>query len=108
MNIICNNCVGGRLYEVNNEQFTNPFIWERIDHNDFIYLIKNFNNINFYNTSFKLEYYKSVNYQNVLCIVDNKVPIHFTHYVYDEFTDIPTKRDLDILYKDILSYCKEK
>jgi len=108
MNIVCNNCVGGRLYESIKEQFSSPFIWERIEHADFMYLIKNFKNINFKNTEFSLEYYKSKDYQNVLCRVDNKISIHFTHYVYDKDTENPTKRNLDILYKDILTYCKSK
>ena len=108
MNIICNNCVGGRLYEVRKEQFSNPFIWERIEHSDFIYLIKNFEIIDFTNVKFSLEYYKSKDYQNVLCKVDNKISIHFTHYVYDNEIDTLTKRNLDILYKDIIKYCKEK
>lgn len=108
MNIICNNCVGGRLYEIRKEQFSSPFIWERIEHSDFIYLIKNFEKINFTNAEFSLEYYKSKDYQNVLCKVDNKISIHFTHYVYDKETNTPTKRNLDILHKDITEYCKTK
>ena len=108
MNIICNNCIGGRLYEARNEQFSNQFIWAKILHNDFIYLINNFDNIDFSNISFSLEYYKSKEYQNVLCKMDNKISLHFTHYVYNENCDTPYKKDLDVLYKDILTYSKEK
>ena len=36
MNIICNNCVGARLYEVTKQQFPNPFMWMSIDIDDYI------------------------------------------------------------------------
>ena len=108
MNIVSNNCIGGRLYEVRNEQFANQFIWARILHSDFIYLINNFDNIDFSNVSFNLEYYKSKDYQNVICKLDNKISMHFTHYVYNENYETPYKKDLDVLYKNILEYSKDK
>ena len=49
MNLIANNCVGARIYERSCVQFNNPFTWCVIKFNDYINLIKNFNNIDFYN-----------------------------------------------------------
>lgn len=40
-NIICNNCIGARMYEVNNMQFPNLFMWNAINCLDFIKLIEN-------------------------------------------------------------------
>lgn len=48
MNLIANCCVGGFLYEMNNEQFSNPFIWSMTNTASFIYLIENYDNINWY------------------------------------------------------------
>lgn len=50
MNLICNSCVGGFIYK--NElksQFKNPFIWNIIDFNSMLYLVKNYENVNFNN-----------------------------------------------------------
>ena len=44
-NIICNNCIGARLYEVSNLEFPNPVMWCATYYEDFIYFIKNYDNI---------------------------------------------------------------
>lgn len=51
MNIICNNCVGARLYEVQHKQFVNPFTWCIIPIDDFMNLILHFDEIDFINDS---------------------------------------------------------
>jgi uncharacterized protein (DUF1919 family) len=54
MNIISNNCFGGYIYKnVLKEQYSTPFIWNRIYNNDLITLLKNFNKINFNNIELK-------------------------------------------------------
>lgn len=74
MNIICNNCVGSRIYQYTNTKYNNQFIWSSIDINDFIYLINNYDNINFNN--FKL-LYKDNEY---FIKIDNKILVSYPHY----------------------------
>ena len=108
MNIIANNCVGGRLYQVRNTKFQNPFVWTRIVHDQFIYLIKNYDNIDWTHPSFGLNNIKSPNYMNAYCKVNDKLSLHYTHYVYDENEHEPTKIGLDVKYDKIIDYTKEK
>lgn len=108
MNLIGNNCIGGRLYEVKNIQFSNPFIWMRILPEEYIYLIKNYDNINFNNVQFSLEEFKYKDKFNVICNLDNKINIHYTHYFLDKSYDMPTQIDSNVYYKDIITYSKNK
>lgn len=86
MNIICNTCVGGRIYEQYKLQYTNPFIWNAIDTPDFMLLIKNYDNINFNN--FKLIYEDDIYKINI----DNLLTVTYPHYKYDKNINIPTIR----------------
>lgn len=109
MNIVCNNCVGARLYEVNHIQFNNPFTWCVIKTNDFIKLIKDFDKHNFNNAKFELENYYDKPYKSILVTIDDDIRLHYIHYIYDENASIPYKRNnTDILYKNILEYSYEK
>lgn len=109
MNIICNNCVGARLYEVTKQQFPNPFMWMVIDYNDFIKLVENYDTIDFNNPAFELETYKSNDYKSVLCILSNDIKLHYIHYIQDDSKEQPIKEaNTNILYKDILTYAKNK
>lgn len=108
MNIICNNCVGARLYETTGVQFNNPFMWSITEHKHYINLVKKFESINFSNVKFSLEYYNYKDRQNVFCNIDDTIQTHFTHYIYDTNLSEPTKRGLDIMYENILKYTNEK
>ena len=109
MNIICNNCVGARLYEVTNQQFPNPFMWSAIKWKDFIKLVSNFEKFDFNNPTFELETYLNNEYQTVLVILNNNVKIHYIYYIQDDTKETPVKENsTNILYKDILSYAKKK
>jgi len=92
-NLISNNCVGARYYERKNG-FTNPFMWNSIKYEDFIYLIKNFDKINFKNIKSKFtnnEIYREKDIENVPCIVlDNKINIYYIHHFYNK--EHPTKK----------------
>ena len=74
MNIICNNCVGSRIYQYTNTKYNNQFIWSSIDINDFIYLINNYDIINFDN--FKLLYEDN----EYFIKIDNKILVSYPHY----------------------------
>lgn len=109
MNIICNNCVGARLYEVTKQQFPNPFMWMAIDYDDFIKLIENYDTISINNPKFELETYKGNDYKSVLITLDNTIKLHYIHYIQDDTKEFPVKElNTNILYKDILTYATEK
>lgn len=78
MNIICNTCVGGRIYEQYKLQYTNPFIWNAINTPDFMSLVENYDNINFNN--FELIYKDDIYQMNI----DNLIMVTYPHYKYDE------------------------
>lgn len=109
MNIICNNCVGARLYEVTKQQFPNPFMWMSISTDDYIKLIENYDNIDLSNPSFELEYYGNNDYQTILVKLDYDIKLHYIHYIQDNDKENPVKElNTNILYKDILKYAKIK
>ena len=58
MNLIANNCVGARLYEVTEQQFPNPFMWMTIPIDNYIDLMENYDSIDLNNPKFELEVYK--------------------------------------------------
>ena len=104
MNIISNSCVGGHLYK--NEfktEFKNPFVWELIDFNSMLYLIKNWDNINWYN--FELE--KDANW-NFRIIIENKITIKYVHYKFDKNANHPYKKDIDVFSNKIWEYIVDK
>ena len=110
MNIISNNCLAGLIYHEIKQIYPNQFIFVGIDLDDFIYLIENYNNINFSNVNFDLEYRLSKTYKSVVAIVDNKIKIHFSHYQEDKTKDKITKYDdsYNVYYKNIIDYAKNK
>lgn len=109
MNIICNNCVGARMYEVSKIQFPNPFMWNAINAYDFIKLMKDYEKIDLYNPKIELEQYLKQEHKSVLVTLSNDVKLHFIHYMQDETKEQPIKeKSTNILYKDIISYAKEK
>lgn len=104
--IICNNCLGARLYMEHEYEFNNPFMWNCIEPDEFIKLIKTFNDINFNNPKFELVQKNNKTYVNA--IIGDNINFNFIHYLYDESYDEPIKVNADILYKDILIYAKNK
>ena len=70
-----------------------------------MYLIKNYDNINFNNISCSLEdYYDFVKTTNVN--IDNKINLHYLHY---RLSDDDLKREgINVFSKNIIEYTKEK
>ena len=104
-NIVSNNCVGARIYEIKKAIFETPFTWCLIKPADFLYLYENFAKINFENANVEKDgrWY--------LVNVDNKIKIYYPHYRYDEMCKKPTKRGIDelnIYYDKIEEYILEK
>lgn len=120
MLVIGNNCCGGYFYLLNNKQFNNPFVWSVIDADDFIYLIQNYENINFKNIDFTeldINRFKShieltrkiKNKKHIMGLnIDNKITVYYTHYLYDKNMNKPTKVDIDILYSKNYEYVYKK
>lgn len=109
MNIICNNCVGARMYEVSKIQFPNPFMWNAINAYDFIKLMNEYDTLDLEHPTFELETYLNNDYKTVLVTLNNGVKLHFIHHIQDDSKPTPIKeKSTNILYNDILSYAKEK
>lgn len=92
MNIIANSCVGGFIYK--NElkcPFKNPFIWNIIDFNSMVYLIKNFEKINFKNYELK----KDKNW-NFSIVIDGHVTVQYVHYKFDPKAEKPYIKYIDL------------
>lgn len=110
MNIICNNCVGARLYEVQHKQFVNPFTWCEIPIDDFIRLVENFDSIDLINDAkFSLEKVYRYEYESVNVTLPFNIQCHFVHYIKDETYLSPGKdnSNTNIRYTNILTYAKE-
>ena len=110
MNLIGNNCVTARLYEVTKQQFPNPFMWMSIPSiDDYIRIVENYKMLNLSNPKFMLEYYKQNPYQTVLVTLNSRIKLHYIHYIQDDTKNKPVKElNTNILYKDIITYAKKK
>lgn len=109
MNIICNNCVGARLYEVMKQQFPNPFMWNAIQWKEFIRLVNEFDDIRLENMTFELEKYPKNELESVVANLENGLKVHYIHYIQDSRKSTPVRENgVNILYRDILGYAEEK
>lgn len=112
-NIICNNCVGARIYQAENKQFQNPFMWCSENSKDFMNLISNYDKLDLNNVSFSFERYGSKPDDSILVTIpcgDGDIQCHFIHYVLDKSQATPIRVDStnDIRYAGIAEYAKEK
>ncbi len=116
-NIISNNCIGARYYQNNHIQFQNPFMWNLIKLSDFIFLIENFDKIDFNNI--KLYFSKNEvekDHDTDKCstiLLDNYIHIYFIHHHYTQLHKCQksiriTGNDYEIIGNDILEYLKNK
>ena len=109
MNIICNNCVGGRIYQLLNIEYNNPFMWIRIYYDSYKTIISDFDNINFKDIRFDNYLGKDEKYNHIL-INNTNIEINYTHYIQNSKFDKPTKQEKspDIYYNDIQTYTINK
>lgn len=97
MNIISQNCLAGNIYKNHlKSEFENPFIWTVIDFNSMLYLIQNWNSINFKN----YELVKDKNW-NFSIIIDEKIKIQYVHYKFNPACKNLMKDKIGNIY-----YCK--
>lgn len=103
-NLISQNCLNGNLYSLLHEQYGNPFMWTVIDFNSMLYLIQNWNTINFNN----YELVKDDNW-NFSIIIEGNVKIQYVHYKLDAKYKVPQKTGPgDIRYYKIWEFIIKK
>ena len=106
MNIICNSCVGSRLYELCNKEFNNPFMWNVISYPDFKRLIKNYDDIDF--RKFDVSIFQQSELNLVAqAIFDSLVKTYYIHYHQDARFKRPTKKSIDIYSDNIVRYTED-
>lgn len=103
MNIISNNCLSGFLYkDFLRTEFENPFVWSVIDFKSMLYLIQNYNKINFKN----FELIKDNNW-NFSIIIDNNIKVQYVHYKFSptaKTVQINPKIAGEVFYNKIWEY----
>lgn len=115
MNIICNNCGGADIYNLKKMEFNNPFIWCAVFADDMISLVEQYDKLNFKNyelIKFTEDYANKNNYDRFNptmtgILIDNKVRIFYTHYLWGTETK-PTKKGPDVFYRKNFEYAYTK
>ena len=122
MNVIANTCIGARFYQLNNMEYTNPFMWSIVPADDMINLIKNFDTINFKNYKIeKSDYYNRTEFYRKQFAnelkepyfifkvrIDNLVDLHFVHYRFNSKYNNKTTIDVNVFWNKIWEYVEEK
>ena len=111
-NIISNDCVGGYIYKdwlkTDNQ---NPFIWSSIDIENFIKIVKCYDDIDFRNIKCELVLNNSgICKQGSLIpkiIIDDDIEVNYFHYICDKAFKAQTSRSGYTLYENIISYTIE-
>lgn len=105
-NLISNNCFGGFIYKNMKIQYNNPFMFSMVHFSDIANIFKypvNWANI-------KLEQTKGPHHKNSAydIVVDNKIRIHYVHYLEDMTHEPPIVKDGNVLGKRIYKYVVQK
>lgn len=109
MNMICNNCVGARMYEVSGIRFPNPFMWMSVSPDDYVKLVEDYGDLDLSKPVFGIENYCGRDVKSVVVTLENGVNLHYIHYILDENREVPEKENnTDIFYKDIIGYAEKK
>lgn len=102
--MICNNCVGACIYKQLGKQFSNPFMWSKINEDDFIKLMNNFDSIDFSGIIINVNKEKQVEIK-----ISNDIKIVYQHYIHNsKFEDPTNTTGFDIECLDIVDYAIEK
>lgn len=110
--VISSNCISGYWYrDIVKKQYEVPFIWSNIKLSNMIYLIKNFENINFENIEVVISDGEIVNgdgRKHLKVIVDNKISVYFIHYKQSkEQIETPIIDGVNVICPDVIKYAKE-
>ena len=104
MNLISNTCLGAFIQrDWLKQSYENPFCWNVIDFKSMLYLITNYETINYNN--FEIQKDKNWNFS---IIVDNAVKIQYVHYKFDAKCETIKTRGVDVYWNKIWQYIVEK
>lgn len=105
-NIISNNCFGGFIYKWMDVQYNNPFMFSMVHFSD----ISNIFTTSLNWAKISLEHTKGPHNRNSAydIVVDNRIRIHYVHYLEDMVHEPPIVQDGNVLGKDIYKYVAEK
>ena len=95
MNLISNCCLGAFIYEMQNEEFNNPFMWTMTNTDSFISLMEHYDNINWDSIDFD-KFQRSDGEKCYSIIVENKVRINYTHYLQGKKEDHELVKGRDV------------
>ena len=120
MNLISNNCSAAFYYKFSSTAFNHPFMWCLFTPQDIIYLIKNYESIDFGNIGLPRldgKLFPSSNLvtrlvkegRNIIGVnIDDKVTAWYVHYLFDAHTDSPKTVGVDVFCKRNFEYTYEK
>ena len=109
MNLVANSCIGGYLYRLNSEAFSNPFMWAMLKCNDMIKCINGFNKVNWGNIKLTEDIDNPLpNRHTYNVTVDNEFTIHYTHYLLNHKYNEPTRLGVDVHGSSIYEYVVDK
>lgn len=109
-NIIASSCVGAYIMrDYLHQQFNNPFIWCATEHHSMLYLINNYDTINWFNVSMRMSNgFKPKSYP--ILTIDNSVDVKFVHYRFS-WPDKKLRKDstsTDVFYRFIYRFTLDK
>lgn len=104
--VISNDCISGYLYKFKNKNYPHPFIWARIYPNDFIYLIENYESINYNNFIIKNSTIENLT-DTFTFIIDNKIKLTYSHHHQNNSCLEKINNGLDLYYCDMKKYIEE-
>lgn len=105
-NVIVNDCIGGYLYRLAGVKFPNPFIWTAVGFESFLYLIQNYDSLDF--EDFLIVRHPTDKRLFNIIIAD-KVTVKCPHWLFDIKYNKPTRVDsVNIHYNRIWLYIADK
>lgn len=110
--VISSNCISGFWYkDIMKCKYEVPFIWSNIKLTDFIYLIKNFNTINFNKIKVAFsenEFLNNEGNKHLKVVVDDKISVYFTHYKQSQNAmEKPIIEGYNVVSSDIKKYAED-
>lgn len=108
--IISSNCIAGFWYrDIVKTKYEHPFIWSIVKLSDLLFLVKNFDIVNFGNIEFimsKGEVNRRDGDKWPKILVDNYVSAYFIHYKENKNIEKPLVKGIDVVCPDIATYTK--
>lgn len=107
MILISNDCCAGYIYKYTlKTKFNSPTIWSSLCFNDFYYLVKNYNKINFLNYEINRDDPNKL--EKFYIYIDNNIKLYFNHYRFDINEKVPKQDGINVYYNKIWEYIVEK